>query len=146
MIYARGVTDLLCNPRYKAFRIPAIIAHPEGRLVLAFAEGRQFGCECSTTPTEICSKDLVLRRSHDGGATFEAMQVAVAAAAIPGGDKRDGLWNPSPAFDRVSGKLLLLFNRSPCTLVMLCRFAATMPVSLTSKPSLLYRRAAEHGA
>ena len=76
---------------YKAFRIPAIIAHPEGRLVLAFAEGRQFGCECSTTPTEICSKDLVLRRSHDGGATFEAMQVAVAATAIPGGDKRVGL-------------------------------------------------------
>ena len=132
---------------YKVFRIPAIIAHPrpEGRLVLAFAEGRQFGCECSTTPTDICSKDLVLRRSHDGGATFEAMQVAVSAAAIPGGDKRDGLWNPSPAFDRVSGKLLLLFNRSPCTLAMLCRFAA-MPVSLTSKASLLHCRAAQHGA
>ena len=99
---------------YKAFRIPAIIT--KGELVLAFAEGRQFGCECSATPTQICSKDLVLRRSENGGSEWGEMTVAVAAAAIPGGNKRDGLWNPSPVFDRKTGTLLLLFNRSPWNL------------------------------
>lgn len=98
---------------YKAFRIPAIIA--DGQLVLAFAEGRQFGCECSTSPKQICSKDLVLRRRPEGYEWSELI-VAVAAASIPGGDKRDGLWNPSPVFDRETGTLLLVFNRSPWSL------------------------------
>lgn len=79
---------------YAAFRIPAVVASADGAL-LAFAEGRRESISDSCR-----TKELVLRRSHDGGRSWGALSVAGRASeGVPG----TSLMNPSPVVDRVHG-------------------------------------------
>ncbi|MGP4111360.1 exo-alpha-sialidase [Streptomyces sp. 4N509B] len=78
---------------YACFRIPAIVASTKGTL-LAFAEGRRENCG------DAGDIDIVLRRSFDGGASWEPMRVVLAG----GGDTRG---NPVPVVDAGSGRILL---------------------------------------
>jgi sialidase-1 len=78
---------------YHTFRIPAVVAR--GQLVLAFCEGRRHG---SGDAGEI---ELVLRRSLDGGVTWQSLQVVLAVAGKTCG-------NPAPVFDPASGDVVLV--------------------------------------
>ncbi|MFI5730645.1 exo-alpha-sialidase [Kribbella sp. NPDC051587] len=78
---------------YHTFRIPAVVAR--GQLVLAFCEGRRHG---SGDAGEI---ELVLRRSLDGGLTWQPLQVVLAVAGKTCG-------NPAPVFDPASGDVVLV--------------------------------------
>jgi len=72
---------------YAAYRIPAIVRAGNGDL-LAFAEGRVEGI------SDACrTKDLVLRRSRDGGHSWDELQVVASAPLGPGARS---LMNPSP--------------------------------------------------
>lgn len=65
---------------YKSFRIPAVIAIPNGD-ILAFCEGRVYGAG------DFGDIDIVVKRSKDKGKTWGALQIAVDTdslqAAIP---------------------------------------------------------------
>ena len=79
-------------------RIPAVVVTTRGT-VLAFCEAREGG---DRTPT-----DLVMKRSRDGGGTWQAMQTVVAA---PG---RDAIMNPCPVVDASSGTIFLFVQHFP---------------------------------
>lgn len=84
---------------YRIFRIPAIWSTPNKPL-LAFAEGRV---------TERRAKgniDIVLRRSHDLGQTWEPLQVVADLEA-------DFCGNPCVVQDPTTGRIWLTFTRSP---------------------------------
>ncbi|MGW7351580.1 exo-alpha-sialidase [Streptomyces sp. NPDC054784] len=81
------------DPGYACFRIPAVVRTVEGTL-LAFAEGRVANCG------DASDIDLVLKRSHDGGRTWGALQVVDEG----GGDTHG---NPAPLVDRESGRIVL---------------------------------------
>jgi sialidase-1 len=84
---------------YRIFRIPAVWTGAN-QPVLAFAEGR---VESRKARGNI---DIVLRRSLDGGQTWEPMQVV----ADMGGDF---CGNPCVVQDPGSGRIWLAFTRSP---------------------------------
>ena len=84
---------------YHTYRIPALVPGPGG-LLLAFCEGRH---ESSGDAGRI---DILLRRSADGGRTWDAPRVVVSAPP-------DTCGNPAPVLDARSGTLLLLFTRNP---------------------------------
>ena len=67
--------------------------------VLAFAEGRQAGAADSG------NIDLVLKRSHDGGASWSALQVLVDNGP-------NSASNPCPVIDRKTGTIWLLSTRN----------------------------------
>ena len=90
--YATVFASLLGG--YHTFRIPAVIKAPDGT-VLAFAEGRRLS---SADSGDI---DLVLRRSHDGGRTWDPLQVV-------GDNGPNTFGNPSPVIDPESGDVVLL--------------------------------------
>jgi len=77
-------------------RIPSLLAAADGTL-LAFCEGRQDGGDHA-------SNRIVLKRSHDGGRTWEPARVIAAAGA-------DSLNDPSAALDRRTGRLVLHYAR-----------------------------------
>jgi sialidase-1 len=85
---------------YAAFRIPAVVRAGDGAL-LAFAEGRleSISDACRT-------KDLVMRRSRDDGATWGPLQ---RVAAAPG----RSLMNPSPvvAGRGAGARVVLTYSR-----------------------------------
>ena len=83
---------------YDTFRIPALITLPGGR-ILAFAEGRRFDAH------DAGDIDLVLKVSDDGGRTFGPLKVVT-----PGDGNTAG--NPCPIYDKVTGKVMLMFNRN----------------------------------
>jgi sialidase-1 len=83
---------------YHTFRIPSLIATPRG-VLLAFCEGRRHGRGDSG------AIDLVLRRSADGGGTWDAPRVVAT-------DGENTIGNPCPVIDRNSGRLLLLHTRN----------------------------------
>jgi sialidase-1 len=89
---------------YAAFRIPAIVRAGDGSL-LAFAEGRleSISDACRT-------KDLVMRRSRDDGATWEPLRRVAAAPADAAGRS---LMNPSPvvAGRGVGARVVLTYSR-----------------------------------
>ena len=68
---------------YAAFRIPAIVRAGDGAL-LAFAEGRR-----ESISDSCATKHLVLRRSHDDGASWGPLEVVA-------GSPSRSLMNPSP--------------------------------------------------
>ena len=82
---------------YPQVRIPAVVATPKG-VVLAFAEGRQ-GDDHS-------ENDIVLKRSLDGGATWQPLQVV----AEMGGDS---LNDPCAVVLPETGRVLLMYQRYP---------------------------------
>ena len=83
---------------YDTFRIPAIVATNSGTL-LAFAEGRV------ASSGDAGDIDLVLKRSHDGGATWGPLQVVWD-------DKANTCGNPCPVVDQTTGTVHLLMTRN----------------------------------
>jgi sialidase-1 len=86
---------------YHTYRIPAAIVTPKGTL-LAFCEGRK------ASRADDGDIDLVLRRSSDGGQTFQPMQIVHEE----GGDAAITIGNPCPVVDRRSGRVWLPFCRN----------------------------------
>jgi sialidase-1 len=83
---------------YHTFRIPAVIATPNGTLI-AFAEGRH------DSAADSGHIDLVAKRSTDGGATWSELQVV--------GDNGPHAWvNPCPVVDRRTGTVWLLTTQN----------------------------------
>lgn len=84
---------------YGRYRIPALIATRKGTL-LALCEGR-------IKPAGLTGDiDLVLRRSTDGGRTWQPLQKIADLGT-------DTLGNPCPVVDRDTGTIWLPFTRSP---------------------------------
>src|SRR5688572_31481256 len=91
----RGKTD-----GYFCYRIPSLIVSPKGTL-LAFCEGRK------TSTSDDGDNDLVLRRSADGGRTWEPLQLVHEE----GGDAVITVGNPCAVVDRDTGTVWLSMNR-----------------------------------
>lgn len=83
---------------YPEVRIPAVVATLKRGAVLAFAEGRQGG--------DHSENDIVLKRSLDGGITWQPLQVV----AEMGGDS---LNDPCAVVLPESGQVLLMYQRYP---------------------------------
>ena len=83
---------------YHTYRIPSAILTPKGTL-LAFAEGRRAGAG------DAGDIDLVLRRSHDGGRTWTAIQVI-------GDNGPNTFGNPCAVVDRRTGTVWLLTTQN----------------------------------
>ena len=79
---------------YACFRIPALLALPEGRL-LAFAEGRKYGC------SDTGDIDLVMKHSEDGGATWSPLFVVWD-------DSSNTCGNPAPVLHLKTGRIVML--------------------------------------
>lgn len=79
---------------YAVYRIPAVVRTRPGTL-LAFAEGRRGGAQDSG------DIDVVLRRSADGGCTWDPLTVVAAGH----GDTRG---NPAPVVDPRTGTVVLV--------------------------------------
>lgn len=84
---------------YHTFRIPALLETRRGSL-LAFCEGRR------NSGNDSGDIDLVMRRSHDGGATWSALQVVADLGP-------NTIGNPCPVQDRKSGIILLPLTYNP---------------------------------
>ncbi len=80
---------------YHLYRIPALVVTPSGT-ILAFCEGRRY------TGLDDDEIDILLRRSFDGGRTWEIRQTVVSD-----GDRTCG--NPCPVVDAQTGTVLLPF-------------------------------------
>ncbi|MEU7134424.1 sialidase family protein [Streptomyces sp. NPDC046261] len=78
---------------YACYRIPAIVTTTRGTL-LAFAEGRKDNCGDAT------DIDLVLKRSTDGGRSWEPLRIV-----DPGHGDTHG--NPAPVVDGRTGRIVL---------------------------------------
>ena len=85
---------------YHTYRIPGIVLSNEGTL-LAFCEGRKTG------RGDHGDLDLVLRRSTDGGNSWEPMQLVYEE----GGTEKITVGNPCPVVDRTTGTIWLPFCR-----------------------------------
>jgi len=83
---------------YHTYRIPAAIVTAKGT-VLAFCEGRKSG---SGDTGDI---DTVLRRSFDGGRTWQPMQIVAD-------DGPNAIGNPCPVGDRNTGTIWLPLTRN----------------------------------
>lgn len=84
---------------YHAYRIPSVITTLKGTL-LAFCEGRRDDIR-DQSPT-----DMVLKRSFDGGRTWQPLQRVVKA--VP-----DAAMDPCPVVDRSTGAIHLVYDRWP---------------------------------
>jgi sialidase-1 len=78
---------------YHTYRIPSLLVTPKGTL-LAFCEGRKSG------RGDAGNIDVVLRRSFDGGRTWQPMQVVYD-------DGPNTVGNPCPVVDRTTGTIWL---------------------------------------
>jgi sialidase-1 len=83
---------------YHTFRIPSAIVTPRGT-VLAFCEGRKHGHDDSG------DIDLVLKRSFDGGATWQPLQVVADEGS-------NTIGNPCPVVDHEAGEIWLPLTRN----------------------------------
>ncbi|MET9377380.1 sialidase family protein [Streptomyces sp. NPDC002992] len=88
---------------YYCTRIPAVVTARDGAL-LAFAEGRVR--HTSVRCHDVGHNDLVLRRSTDGGKTWQPLQVVVGATDVLAHG------NPAPVVDAVTGRITLLYSSS----------------------------------
>jgi sialidase-1 len=88
---------------YHTYRIPAMVVATNGGL-LAFCEGRKAGVGDSG------NIDLLLKRSLDGGETWEKLEVVREGAG-------DVCGNPAPVVDQMTGEIFLLttWNRGADT-------------------------------
>jgi sialidase-1 len=85
---------------YFAYRIPSLITTKVGTL-LAFCEGRK------TSLSDDGDNDLVLRRSTDGGRTWQKLQLVHEE----GGDAIVTIGNPTAVVDQSTGRVWLSMNR-----------------------------------
>lgn len=98
---AEPVTTLLFDSGkegYRRYRIPALLTTPKGTL-LAFCEGRKDGGGLTG------DIDIVLKRSGDGGKTWQALEVVAD-------DGTHTLGNPCPVLDQRDGTIWLALTRS----------------------------------
>ena len=79
---------------YHTYRIPGVVLSNEGTL-LVFCEGRK------TSRSDHGDLDLMLRRSTDGGKTWEPMQLVYEE----GGTAKITIGNPCPVVDRTTGTI-----------------------------------------
>jgi len=86
---------------YHTYRIPAVVQTKKGTL-LAFCEGRK------TSRSDHGDLDLVLRRSFDGGKTWQPMQLVYEE----GGTAKITIGNPCPVVDATTGTVWLPFCRN----------------------------------
>jgi sialidase-1 len=86
---------------YHTYRIPAIILTNQNTL-LAFCEGRKTGA------SDHGDLDLLLRRSSDGGKTWQLMQLVYEE----GGTDKITIGNPCPVVERKTGTIWLPFCRN----------------------------------
>ena len=93
-VFAAGVGG------YHTYRIPALVVTPKGT-VLAFCEGRK------NSGRDDGDIDLVLRRSRDGGSTWDPLQVVHEE----GGTEPITIGNPVPIVGS-DGTIHLLFTRN----------------------------------
>ena len=84
---------------YRVFRIPVLMR--AGRALLAFAEGRP-------TLRDHGAIDIVLRRSFDGGHSWDDVRPVMGSTALEGGTSFT-VGNPVPIYVPREGALLLLF-------------------------------------
>ncbi|NEB82230.1 exo-alpha-sialidase, partial [Streptomyces sp. SID14478] len=98
---------------YDTYRIPAVVRTARGTL-LAFAEGRH------NSAADTGNIDVVLRRSADGGCTWDAQRVVAAGD----GDTRG---NPAPVVDPRTGHVTLLtsYNSGQVTEAQIMRGEVT---------------------
>ena len=94
-VFQNGQDGFLC------YRIPAIVKAPNGDL-LAFCEARKLNC------SDHGDVRIVLKRSHDNGATWSALETVAENA-------NDQAGNPAPVFDLTDkkykqGRLFLFYN------------------------------------
>ena len=94
-------SDIFVSGRegYHTYRIPAIVVSRQGT-VLAFCEGRK------TSSADHGDIDLLLRRSFDGGSTWQVTQLVHEE----GGTAKITIGNPCPIVDR-EGTIHLVFCR-----------------------------------
>lgn len=85
---------------YFAYRIPALVVTRKAAL-LAFCEGRK------TSLSDDGDNDLVLRRSTDGGRTWNKLQLVHEE----GGDAIITIGNPCPVVDPATGRVWLGMNK-----------------------------------
>src|SRR5262249_53960976 len=83
---------------YHTYRIPSLIVSPKGT-VLAFCEGRK------NSGSDAGDIDLVLKRSTDGGKTWQPMQVVWD-------DGPNTCGNPCPVVDRQPGTIWLAMTHN----------------------------------
>jgi sialidase-1 len=86
---------------YHTYRIPAIVLSNKNTL-LAFCEGRK------TSSSDAGDIDLMLRRSTDGGRTWQPAQVVYEE----GGTAKVTIGNPCPVVERTTGTIWLPFCRN----------------------------------
>ena len=84
---------------FPAIRIPSVVVTKKGS-VLAFAEARK------ARSADQAGNELVLKRSRDGGRTWEAMQTIAA-------DGANSLNNPTSVVEQNSGCVWLMYQRIP---------------------------------
>ena len=84
---------------YHTYRIPALVTTTRGRL-LAFCEGRRAGAG------DAGHIDILLRRSLDGGRTWERAQTVIS-------DPPSTCGNPAPVVDTHGGRIWLTFTKNP---------------------------------
>lgn len=92
---------------YHSYRIPALIVAKNGTL-LAFSEGRK------NSLSDHGDVDLVLRRSHDNGGTWQQLQLVYEE----GDTTKITIGNPCPVLDRRTGRIWLPFCRDNNDILM----------------------------
>lgn len=90
---------------YHTYRIPALIVTKRGT-ILAFAEARK------NSRSDHGDVDLAMRRSTDGGRTWNAMQIIAD-------DAEHTIGNPCPVIERNSGTIWLPFCRDNKTIFIM---------------------------
>ena len=105
---------------YFRYRIPALVVSQSGT-ILAFCEGRRF------TGQDSDQIDLLLRRSFDGGSTFEEPDCIISEEGWVCG-------NPAAVVDQTTGVIWLLFckNGMHDREIQICHGEADRTVWLTS--------------
>ncbi len=84
---------------YHTYRIPALIRSSKGTL-LAFCEGRK------NSASDTGDIDVLLRRSFDGGKTWQPLQTVADMGP-------DTIGNPTPVVEHKSGAIILLLTSNP---------------------------------
>lgn len=99
---------------YVAFRIPGLLAFRG--ILLAFAEGRKYGCGDFSG-----QHNIVLKRSTDGGHTWSNLSVLLdplamfgkaACGNVSSATSSCEFWDPTPIADSITGEVLLMTSRS----------------------------------